>query len=145
MTFDVQRFVADARELATQGIRSRHMRSDPSIGLDCINVVRYVYELQGLVLPEELADAFLAYHPETDGMKMFYLMEKYLITVEIPAAQIGDLYLFRTKKCSRHVAIKVQSDPTWIVEAHEKKLLDWPLDSLRARLIVAAFRIPATL
>lgn len=143
--FDVQQFVGDARELAKETIPFRDQGSNPETGMDCINVVRYLYEKQGLVLPDELVEAFRAYHPTTDGHRMMELMRRWLNEVEIDQAQVGDLYLFRTKQATRHVAIIVERDPVWVVEAYDKKLMDWPLDPLRARVVVGAFRIPETL
>ena len=145
--FDVIRFVSDARELAKRRVPFRDQGSNPETGLDCIHVCKYLYELQGTLLPEELAKEFRAYHPTTDGKRMMEIMCQWLIPLPDPAdAQPGDLLLFRGKQATRHVAIKVQDDPIHVVEAYlddgAGKLLDWPLDPIRSRLIVAAFRIP---
>lgn len=144
--FNVEKFVADARELAKRNVPFRDQGKDPELGLDCIGLPRYLYRLQGLELPAEMEDAYRSYHPVTDGQLMRELLDKYLIAVpSVAEAILGDLLLFRTKKYSRHMAIKVESDPVWIVEAAETKVIDWPLDPWRSRLVVAAYRIPKTL
>jgi cell wall-associated NlpC family hydrolase len=146
MKFDVERFVADARDLAKRKVPFRDQGKNPDTGLDCIGLPRYLYRLQGLELPEEMEEAYRSYHPVTDGQLMRALLDKYLISIPvIVEAALGDLLLFRTKRYSRHMAIKVELDPVWVVEAQETVVVDWPLDPWRARLVVAAYRIPETL
>lgn len=146
MEFSPSRFALDARELAQRGVVFRHQGCDPLTGLDCINVLRFLYKQQGLSLPDEIENAFIAYHPKTNGKEMFRLMLRWLTSIEIDDAQVGDIYLFRDKQDARHTAIKVTNDsPPFIVEAYTKKLMDWRLTFPRARLIVAAFRIPQTM
>lgn len=143
MEFDRLKFAVDARELARTYVPFRNQGSDPSTGLDCINVLRFLYKSQGLTLPDEMERAFQTYHPKTNGKEMLRLMLKWLIPIEIEEARIGDVYLFRDKTDTRHTAIKVTNDePPFIVEAYTNKLMDWRLTGVRARLIVAAFRIP---
>jgi hypothetical protein len=143
MTFDPQKFASDARELAQQDVPFRHQGCDPSIGLDCINILRVLYRKQGLSLPDEIEQAFKAYHPKTNGKEMLRLMLKWLIPIKIEDAQIGDIYLFRDKTDARHTAIKVSNDdPPFIVEAYTNGLMHWRLNFVRTRLIVAAFRVP---
>lgn len=141
--FSREQFAEDARELARTHVPFRNQGSDPSVGLDCINLLRVLYEKQGLTLPDEMERAFKSYHPKTNGKEMFRLMLKWLIPIEIHDARIGDVYLFRDKTDTRHTAVRVSDDePPFIVEAHIHKVLYSKLDFLRSRLIVAAFRIP---
>lgn len=147
MAFDVNRFIQDALALSEQDVKFRDQGDDPETGLDCVNLPRYLVGLQGLKLPAEMEDAFKAYNPTSDGKRMFALLKKYLIEIPIENACAGDLYLFRGKQETRHLAIRLtDDDPPMIYEAYRsntrQKALKSELRWIRARQIVAAFRIP---
>lgn len=150
-TFDQQRFVRDARELATHEVVWRHLGQDPATGLDCLQLVRYLYRLQGLEFPAELDAEFETYHPSADGVRLFAMLRKWAIEIDPIHAMPGDLYLMRGKDF-RHLAIRVSDDhPPFFVEAYRGpslkngKLMDWQIEKRRLALTVGIFRIPAEL
>lgn len=150
MTFDVNRFIEDALALSEQDVKFRDQGDDPETGLDCVNLPKYLIKLQGLKLPDEMEEAFKAYNPTSDGKRMCELLKKYLIEVPTEEAQAGDLYLFRGKQDTRHIAIRLDdADPPMIYEAYRssirQKAIKSQLRFVRARHIVATFRIPREL
>ncbi|HEX5704884.1 MAG TPA: NlpC/P60 family protein [Pyrinomonadaceae bacterium] len=150
MAFDVNRFIADALALSEQEVKFRDQGDDPKTGMDCVNLPKYLVKLQGLELPAEMEAAFKAYNPTSDGKRMFQLLKKYLIEVPTEKAKAGDLYLFRGKQDTRHIAIRLtDDDPPMIYEAYRssirQKAIVSQLRFVRARHIVATFRIPSEL
>lgn len=148
--FDVGKFIADAFALSEREIVFRDQGNDPDTGMDCVNIPVYLFKSQGLSLPPEIVEAMRAYDPNTDGKRMFALMRKWLVEIPINEARAGDLYLFRGKTETRHLAIRLTDDnPPIVYEAYRsdvtKRAKKGPLDPVRARLIVAAFRIPQTM
>lgn len=150
MTFDVNRFIEDALALSERDVQFRDQGDDPETGLDCVNLPRFLVKQQGLTLPDEMEKAFKAYNPTSDGKRMFELLKKYLIEVPTDEAKAGDLYLFRGKQDTRHIAIRLDdNDPPTIYEAYRssirQKAIKSQLRFVRARHIVATFRIPREL
>jgi hypothetical protein len=144
MKFNRERFLNDLRQLATQNIRWRHQGwRDPAVGFDCIGVFRYAAELQGMVLPKELTDAFESYLRPPNGRRLLVTMRKWLIEIDPDDRQPADLIQCLMNKNPCHTAVDMGDG--LIAEAFENltgvsKFLIWPFPS--DRRIATCFRIP---
>lgn len=147
MTFNREQFVSDVRGLVKQDVIFRHQGSDPSTGMDCINVPRWGYEQQGLSLLPEVEKEFESYHERPDGEHLLAMMRQWFIELAFEETEPGDLLVLYARRNPQHVAIKVSNDnPPLVVEAYRSedrkigKLIEQPLDFRRR--IAACFRIP---
>ena len=141
MTFDRQRFVDDLTRLALMDIPWLHQGDDPMVGCDCVGIIKHAAELQ-IVLPEELAEAFTAYHRPPNGRRMMATMRRFLTEIEPETRKPGDLIVFYIRKNPCHLAVEMHNGQ--IAEALEapgvSRFMIRPIPSDRP--IAACFRVP---
>lgn len=140
-TFDREQFLVDLRRLAVMNIPWLHQGDDPNVGFDCIGVVKYAVELQ-MKLPDELVEAFSAYHRPPNGRHMLEVMRRHLIEIQESEVMPADLLLCYVRRNSCHVAVQMENG--MIAEAFEQpgtsRFMIRPMPS--DRQIAACFRIP---
>lgn len=151
---DRERFISDARALVLKGIAFRHQGRDPVTGLDCVSVPRYLCELQGIVLPEELQRAMESYSEQPDGWAMLeklraqprYFQEIMVTDNKVPIEALpGDLLQMFVYRNPKHMAILSSQSPLMVIEAWRSatsktgKLIEVPLDFRRR--VAACFRM----
>jgi cell wall-associated NlpC family hydrolase len=143
MTFDRAQFVADLRRLATMNVRWRHQGTSPETGMDCIGVLRWAYERQGLTLPHDLLSEWQWRRPP-DGKRLLAILRQHFLEITKSEVEPSDLMVVYQRKNPCHVIAKISN--TEIAEAYESRdgavsrFLIRPLDP-RHR-IAACFRIP---
>lgn len=144
MKFNRNQFLDDLRLLATMNVPWRHQGSSIETGMDCIGVVRYAVEKQGIVLPDELAHEFFHYGRPPNGRRFLAILKKWLIEIDCEEARPADLMVVFKRKNPQHMVVQMES--RLIGEAYESaegatsKFLIWPM---RPDYRVAAyFRIP---
>jgi hypothetical protein len=142
MKFNREQFVNDLRYLATLNCPWRHQGTSPTMGMDCIGVLRWAYERQGLKLPDGLTDEWY-YRRPPDGFRMLSLMRTWFQEISIEETTPSDLIVLFVGKNPCHVTAKVSD--TDIAEAFEggktSKFLIRPFNT-RHRKVAACFRIP---
>ena len=142
--FDRKQFLTELRGLAGQDIRWLHQGTIPETGFDCIGVVRYAAEQQGVVLPEGFANEFEHYGRPPDGQRFLSIMRKWLTEISIEETLPGDLFVIYIRRNPCHLAVKMENG--MVAEAFESmdgsvsRFLIRELDP-RHR-IAACFRIP---
>jgi cell wall-associated NlpC family hydrolase len=148
MRFDRDKFVTDALSLVGRSVPWEHQGRNPDVGIDCIGLPRWAYQLQR-PLPDELEAEFAAYHRKPDGERMLTIMRRWF--EEVPAHDQqrlplivghmpGDLVVMYFKRNPCHMGVLVSA--TEVVEAFKQGDFASVRKGEPRLAIAAVFRIP---
>lgn len=141
MTFNRQLFLDELRHLAAMDIPWLHQGDNPDVGFDCVGVVKYAIELQ-MSLPDELREAFAAYHRPPNGLHMLAVMRRHLIEIDPSERQVADLIVFYVRRNPCHIGTEMGNG--LVAEAFEgagvSRFMIRPRDTTIR--IATCFRIP---